>query len=225
MFEPLKITAYLQCGIITDPFLPIDGVLYYQVMREQLGEQVVTLPGQSSGGPIDHRLPLKQINSHSRQWFYAASFAVWPEHTVEGTDYWNKRLDMSLIDLVDWQGKKARFEVASGRYKSYHLPVFYRSALSVSWYVVGEKAEIEWLLRTVTNLGKKTAQGWGAVNEWQLELAAEDWSVWSNTGRLMRAIPQENGALYGLRPSYWNPRHQFPCRLPSPGLVSPASSG
>ena len=204
MFEPLKIIAHLQTGIISDPYLPIDGILYYQAMRERLGEQTLTLPGQSYGGPVDHGLPLKQINSHTRQWFYAASFAVWPAHTVEGTDYWNKRLDMSLIDLVDWQGKKARFDVATGRYKSYHMPVFYRSALSVSWYVVGKKAEIERLLRMVTNLGKKSAQGWGAVNEWQVETFPEDWSVWDSTGRLMRAIPSNDSAtpLYGLRPSY-----------------------
>jgi len=217
MFEPLKITAHMQCGIITDPFLPIDGVLYYQVMREQLGEQIMTLPRQSYGGPVDHNLPLKQINSHRRDWFYAASFAVWPPHTCEGTDHWNKRIDMSLIDLIDWQGKKARFDVAAGRYKSYHMPVFYRAALSVSWYVVGDKAEIARLLLFVTNLGKKTGQGWGAINRWEVESVSEDWSLWSATGRLMRAIPSTDTAapIYGLRPSYWLPKHQFPCRLPS----------
>lgn len=217
MFNPLKITAYLQCGVISDPYLPIDGVLYYQVMREQHGEQTLTLPGQSFGGPADHSLPLKKLNTNTRQWFYAASFAVWPAHTTEGTDHWNKRLDVSLIELVDWQGKKARFDVAAGRYKSYHMPVFYHSALYVDWYVVGDKAEIEQLLRTMMNLGKKTAQGWGAVNRWQIEPVAEDWSVYSGTGRLMRAIPSDNpGApIYGLRPSYWLPSHQFPCRLPT----------
>lgn len=221
MFEPLKITAHLQCGIISDLYLPIDGVLYYQVHRETHGEQTLTLPGQSTGGGGEHPLPLKKVNTYkrhdSRLWFYAASFAVWPEHTVEGTDYWNKRLDISLIDLVDWQGRKARFDIAAGRYKSYHMPVFYRSALSVSWYVVGDKTEIERLLRTMTNLGKKPAQGWGAVTGWSVEPFPEDWSIYSSTGRLMRALPSDDpqAPIYGLRPSYWLSKHQFPCRLPS----------
>lgn len=215
MYEPLKITAYPQCGIISDRFLPLDAVLYYQAMREQLGEQTVTLPGQSFGGPIDHAVPLKKLNSHTRQWFYAASFAQWPAHAAEGADYWNKRMDMSLIDLVDWQGRKPRLEGSSGRYKSYHMPVFYRHALSISWYVVGEQDSLRNLLRFVTHLGKKCAQGWGAILRWTVEPFSHDWSVWSRTGKLMRAIPQaESPIIYGLRPSYWNPKHQFPCQLP-----------
>ncbi len=215
MFEPLQIRAYLQCGVISDTYLPIDAVLYYQVMRERLGEQEVTLSGQSYGGPISHTLPIKQVNSHTRQWFYAASFAQWPEEMVEGADHWNKRNDISLIDLVDWQGRKARLDVSGGRYKSYHMPVYYRHALSISWYVVGNKVEIERLLRFVTHLGKKPAQGWGSVLQWEVEAIAEDWSIRSTTGKLMRAIPDpESPTVYGLRPSYWLPKHQFPCRLP-----------
>lgn len=215
MFEPLKITVYPQCGIISDRYLPIDAIFYYQVMRERLGEQTVTLPGQSYGGPVDHVLPLQKVNSHTRQWFYAASFAQWPDHATEGTDYWNKRMDMSLIDLVDWQGRKPRADISTGRYKSYHMPVFYRSALSVSWYVVGDRAEIARVLRFVTHVGKKVSQGWGAIRRWTVDPFPHDWSVWSSTGKLMRAIPEaESPTTYGLRPSYWLPKHQFRCRMP-----------
>lgn len=215
MFEPLRITATPQCGIISDAYLPLDAVLYYQVMRERLGEQTVTIPGQSYGGPVDHALPLKQLNSHTRQWFYAASFAQWPEHATEGTDYWNKRMDLSLIDLVDWRGRKPRLEVSAGRYKAYHMPVYYRHALSVTWYVVGDKAELERLLRFVTHLGKKGTQGWGSILRWAVESVPYDWSVRSTTGKLMRAVPDpESPTVYGLRPSYWLPKHQFPCQLP-----------
>lgn len=217
MFENIKITARLQCGVISDGFLPLDGILHYQVHREQLGEQTITLPGQSTGGPLGEQLPFKKVNSFkrhdSRLWFYACSFAQWPEHAVEGKDYWNKRFDLSLVSLVE-EGKAKRLDVAAGRYKSYHMPVFYRSALSVSWYAVGDRVEIEMLLSSVFNIGKKPAQGWGAVREWQVEPFEEDWSVWSSTGRLMRAIPQAGGLVYGIRPSYWNPKHQFPCRMP-----------
>lgn len=225
-FRPLKITANFQTGIISDPYLPIDGILHYQVHRERLGEQTITLPGQSTGGAVNHPLPLKKVNAYkrhnSRLWFYAASFAVWPDHAVEGRDYWNKRFDLSLCDLVDWQGRKARLDVSAGRYKSYHMPVFYRAALYVDWYVVGDRAEIERLLQTVFCIGKKCVQGWGAVRKWEVQEWPEDWSIWSGAGRLMRAIPQkEGGTLYGIRPSYWNPRHQFPCQLPPPQPSTP----
>lgn len=221
MFEPFKITAYPQCGIISDAYLPIDAVLYYQVHRDQLGAQDVTLPGaRNVDGGRHHPLPLQKVNTYkrrdSRLWFYAASFAQWSEPYIEGTDHWNKRMDVSLIDLVDWQGRKPRLEVSSGRYKSYHMPVFYRHALSVSWHVVGDGGEIERLLRHVTHLGKKYAQGWGSILRWDIESWPEDWSVWGPERKLMRAIPSEEpGApVYGLKPSYWFASNQVPCRLP-----------
>ena len=45
MFNPLKITAYLQCAVVTDETLPIDGVLYYYAMRQEYGVQDATIPG------------------------------------------------------------------------------------------------------------------------------------------------------------------------------------
>lgn len=105
-------------------------------------------------------------------------------------------------------------DVASGRYKGYHMPVYYRHAQAVDWYVVGHRESISALLWHATALGKKTAQGWGAVTRWEVEPAVEDWSVHGPSGRLMRAIPREGGMLHGFRPSYWAPRNQAPCALP-----------
>lgn len=222
MFENLKITAHLMTPVVSDVFLPIDAVLYYQVHREALGAQDIAVPGHMAISDGSHRvLPLKKVNTFkrhdSRLWFYAASFAVWPAHTREGTDHWNKRVDVSLIDLVDWQGRTPRIDVASGRYKSYHMPIFYRTALSIDWYVVGDQAEIERLLSTATSLGKKGAQGWGCVRAWDVQPWHSDWSLYNDAGRLMRAIPdQQSSTVYGIRPSYWNPKNQTLCKLPTP---------
>jgi len=217
-FTPLRIRARLQCGVVSDPYLPIDAVLYYQMCREKFGAQEYTRPGESTlpkGASLKLPLKIRSPKWDNRAWYYAASFAQWPEYATEGTDYWNKRFDTSLAHLVDFRGRKARVDPSAGRYKSYHMPIFYRHALYVDWYVLGIRDEIERLLSTCTNLGKKVSQGWGAVLRWQVEDWPDDWSIRSDTGRLMRALPtQENGTLYGTRPSYWNPRHQFLCELP-----------
>ncbi len=107
----------------------------------------------------------------------------------------------------------ARLNVGSGRYRGYHMPVFYRVADRVEWYVVGDAERIRHLLRTVTHVGKKTSQGWGSVSRWAVELHAEDWSCYRD-GKPMRAIPQRGGILYGVRPSYWIPQNQTECILP-----------
>ncbi len=211
--EPLKITAHPRCGVITHPNMPIDGILLYAAMAMHYGSQVVTTPGaanKAAGGRFD--LPLAVVNE-GPQWYYAASFAVWPSAVADGRDYWNKRADQQYTDIVDFGRRRGVINNAAGDYKSYHMPVYYRHALEVSWYVVGDRDEIRRLLATMTHIGKKSSQGWGRVNEWRVEPWGEDWSTWRD-GRLMRAIPDAAGQRHGYRPPYWLPENQARCRLP-----------
>jgi CRISPR type IV-associated protein Csf3 len=216
MFEPLRITAHLQTGVVSDVHLPLDAVLYYQHIRERYGEQTMSVPGRSMvpDDPGGHALPIQKLNRDCDAWYYAASFAQWPEHTVFGTEHWSKRFRSNLSDLVDFGKAKAKVNTARGEYKGNRTPVFYFHALYVQWFIVGDKERIERLLRFCTNLGKKVSQGWGAVLSWEVESWPDDWSVYSGTGKLMRAIPKDGGILYGIRPSYWLSRHQFECQLP-----------
>lgn len=214
MLEPLKITAWLACGVISDRFMPLDGLLHYQLVRERYGAQAASLPGRSAIRIGGLTLPIRQVNQGQPDWYYACSFAQWPEHAVEGLSHWNKRLDVSLVDLIDFGGRRGNIPIAHGRYRNYHMSIFYRHALSVSWYLVGNSERIRQLLSTSFGLGKKTSMGWGAIKEWEIESCAADWSTIGPGGRIMRAIPCEGGVLYGVRPSYWDPRHQFPCKLP-----------
>lgn len=218
-FQPLRIRAYLQSGVLSDGYLPIDGILYSHHVRNHWGAEEISLPNQSYMPPgkrlasLPH-LPLKQINSHTKDWYYAASFAQWPAHTVMFQDAWSKRLDLGLVHLLDQKTK--RVDPASGKYKGYRMPVFGRSALWVEWYVVGQQDAIEQLLTFVLFLGKKPAQGYGAVLRWEVQTWPEDWSVYGPQQQLMRAIPALNGSglRYGLRPSYHNPQQQILCLLP-----------
>lgn len=239
MYENLKITAWLQCGVVADAYLPIDAILYYQVYRDAYGPEIITLPGANQSGVGHVPMPLRRLNlpyegfrfadggplwrgqadnwiitMRETPWYYAASFAQWNDAVAEGQDYWNKRFDQSLADLVDFQGRRGKVIVEQGTYKAYHMPVWYRHALSVSWYVVGDGAAIERLLCCATHIGKKHAQGWGAVLRWRVEPWHADWSVYGEDGRLMRAIPAERGIRTGIRPSYWMAKNHTVCQVP-----------
>jgi len=212
MFEPLRITAHLRSAIVTDGYLPIDAILYYEAMRRTYGGEVISSRGgETYVEPV--RLPIERIELAGRHWMYAASFAQW-YHSADGSDHWNKRFDAGLSELVDFDGRRGKVIVEQGRYKAYHMPVFYRTALAASWYVVGDREALSELVGEITHVGKKSSQGFGRLNCWQVDPWPQDWSLYGEQGQLMRAIPQAGGVLYGIRPGYWQRSHQVPCKLP-----------
>lgn len=219
-FETLRVTAVMRCGVVADPYLPLDAVLLYQATRERFGVQALTRPG-GERLKAGVRVPL-QILPHRQaaDWFYACSFAQ-AEWLAEGRDHWNKRFDTGLAALVDFQGRRGKVLVEQGEYRAYHHPVSYRVARAITWYCVGDRREITALLATATHLGKKTSQGWGRVMAWRVEPWPEDWSVWRGD-QLMRAVPVEQAegrgpvtvGHYGIRPSYYRTDHQRVVALP-----------
>lgn len=215
-FKPLRIRAWLQIGIISDQFLPLDGVIYAHYVREKMGPRNITLPLENTvpeGQQI--QLPFRKANIKNPEWFYKCSFAQWPAETIEDQQTFSKRFDLKWSGLVDFGKKKAKVDNQRGHYKSYHVKVYYRHANYVEWFADGDKDELEQILRFCTHLGKKSSQGWGAVLRWEVTEWPEDWSVRGEGNKLMRAVPTHGkGFLYGLRPSYWLPKHQFNCILP-----------
>ena len=214
-FTNLRIRAYLQSGVISDQFLPLDGIIYYHLVRERIGEKYFSMPGESNvheGQNIT--LPFLKSGPKNDAWFYACSFAQWPEIVCDDKTFYVKRFDLNAADYLDTT-KKGRVDTSRGQYKAYHVDVYYRHALYVEWYCIGWKPEVQNLLRFCTHIGKKTSQGWGSVLEWEVIDWPEDWSIRGPGNRLMRPVPVlDGGYLYGIRPSYWNPRHIVNCKMP-----------
>lgn len=218
--EPLHIRAYLRTPVVADRQLPLDGVLLYQAHRDLHGPQVVTIPGDYTVQGVS-TLPLDIMHPGRHNWYYKCSWAQW-SHDVEGRDYWNKRFDSQFADLVDFGKRRGKVIIEQGKYKAYHMPVFYRAALWTEWYCVGDKTEIEHLLSTVTHLGKKSSQGWGRVSWWEIKLQNEDWSIYHDNS-LMRGVPIDDAQIlgvqykkqhYGIRPSYWKSDNQMMLAIP-----------
>lgn len=218
-FIPLRIRAWLRCGVISDEFLPLDAIIYYQAVREKYGEQDYSRSGQGvihEGGDIV--LPFSKVNQDSEAWFYACSFAQWSRPMALGNEAYSKRFDLAKsIDFVDFGNKVGKVDTMRGRYKNYRNDVYYRHALYVDWYAKGDKEEIERLLSFCTHIGKKASQGWGEVIRWEVVEWHESWAIRDAQNRLMRAVPIESSRtkyVYGIRPSYWLPKHQFPVVMP-----------
>lgn len=213
-FTNLRVRAYLQTGVISDQFLPLDGILYYHLVRQEMGEKIYSMPGESNVHECKMiTLPILKSGPKGEAWFYSSSFAQWADGMVEDETFYVKRFDLQLSDYIS--DKKGKVDISRGRYTAYHVNVYYRHSLYVEWYCVAVKEEIEKLLQFCTHIGKKTAQGWGSVLKWEVVDWPEDWSVRGPGNKLMRNVPvKEGGFLYGLRPSYWNERHIFGCKMP-----------
>lgn len=215
MFKQLRIRAYPRAGIISDQYLPLDSVLYYHAVRNKFGEQIITKSRESEipefGGVI---LPFKKAGDpEDGTWFYNCSFAQWSSDVIEDKSFKTKRLD--FVQYQDYLDKDKKVEIGKGKYKPYHLKFFYRHASFVEWYCIGNPNDIASLLRFCTHIGKNPGDGWGEVIKWEIVDWPEDWSIRGNGNKLMRAVPwKESNFLYGLRPSYWEPRHIFPCKMP-----------
>lgn len=206
--EPLKITGRLQAGIVGEHTLPLDSILFYCAMRGRYGVEPCTASLAQLGiEPME--LPLLKRNESSPWWYYAASFAQWPDDYCEDAHYWHKRFDLSLVNLI--QDKKTKIKLDAFQYKAYRMPQFARHALHVDWYCVGDQEEIERLLTLAQFIGKKSSQGEGAVLDWTVAPFAEDWSERGEGGRLMRALPAPSGPLLGIRPSYYERANQTTC--------------
>ena len=205
----------MRSNVIADRWLPLDGILFYQAHRHALGPEPLTKPGGASKPHRNITVPLKCINPGTEDWYYACSWArPQPWWVAEGRDAWVKRFDSRLSDIVDFQGRRGKVIIEEGTYKAYHMPIYYRSALRIEWYCVGDKVGIKHLLERMTHIGKKSAQGWGRVAKWDVVSWPHDWSCSGPNGEYMRGLlevdPQRPGNFiqYGIRPSYYKRENQ-----------------
>jgi CRISPR type IV-associated protein Csf3 len=217
----LQITATLQCAVLTDGALPLDGILLYYAMREQYGYAVFSDAGAVTVPLVP--LPFAR-RGREPEWYYACSSAQWKTPIVEGVDYWTKRGDWSkYAELIAW-GNKKDVEIKKGRYRPYHMPIAYRHAIDITWYCEGDCTAITSLLQHVTHIGKKTAQGWGAVKTWRVVPVGVDYSTWREDV-LLRPVPisawprerphtEMQWQCAGYRPPYWLSTNQTLCVVP-----------
>lgn len=216
-FKNLRIRAYLKTGVISDQYLPLDGILYYHLVRREMGEELITKSRESNvrqGANIT--LPIKKSGPKNEFWFYACSFAQFPESIVEDSSFKVKSGDWLRHD--NYFNAKKKIDTTRGKFKNAHIKLYYRHCTHIDWYCVGWPEKLAELLQFCTNIGKNAGDGWGEVLKWEITEWPEDWSIRGFNNKLMRNVPLKDqegrGFLYGVRPSYWNTRHQFLCKMP-----------
>lgn len=221
-FTNIKIRAYLQSEVITDGYCPLDGVIFYHFIREKFGVQHRTSPMKSDVARYSKMdLPILKHLTDKDCWFYACSFAQWHKKAKYSKRMKTRRFDTeSAIKYVDFGKRRDRVELKKGPTKNYFINDYTISSPYVDWYLVANRPELEKYLPFVQHIGKKSS---GAVARWTVEDFEHDWSIRGFAdNRLTRCVPikKENTPVYGIRPSYWHPRHQFKVVLPKVSFIS-----
>lgn len=212
----LKVTAFLAAPLATnDNLITLEGAisseLYFQKHRK--GEQYF------AGNKIE---PIDIPFIDKWEGLYKISLGIF-DGPVSKAIY-HKKWDEEYDDVVDFKGKKEVVLVATGRLKSYSMPLRIVSASTVIFFVSGDKEKLEEVLEGITRLGKKSAQGYGLVREWKVEEIEHDFSIHDNNNYVMRFVPTWIADKYGLKGDkafraykapFWHPDNMAVCYEPT----------
>lgn len=156
---PLRVQARIQSAIsLPGSLLMLDSLLASVVAKEQGFDTdfVATLQ------PTEIVIPVAKSECGR---YHLASAAEYEWEEREST-WVNKPSPVAAAQL--WANDKVRLEQGKGLSKPWRLPIAtgWVKKDQLTWWCVGDAAEIERLLRYVTHLGKRAAVGKGEVAEW-----------------------------------------------------------
>jgi len=170
-------------------------------------------------------IPVSRYDAMGRP-VYRCSDPILGPVLAEWKEYQNKRLDLNMSLLVD-PAQRKKLLVASGPYKMRHAPLRVRLVESISWFIRGDRAEINKLLKKIHSLGAHRNIGYGIIYRWEYEEQPEDWSLFADTPEgkrvLMKTMPVgpylESAVGYrksfgGGWPPYWHSENYTEIAIP-----------
>ena len=220
--QSLRITAVMQDGRVAtvEPWLPLDSILAAEWMRRHYPEAFYNASSHMLKSElITPELPFER-RGQGDDWYWACSFNT-QAPAYEYVMHWHKRFDDQLEKHIEFGNKRGKIDIKSSKYKAYRMPLVVQLFDRLVWYAVGDLEAVRDLAGTVTHLGKKSSQGLGSVDYWQVDPWPEDWSVFVGD-KLARAVPlldmpgSFSGRVtqYGIRSPYWHADNQRVCAMP-----------
>jgi hypothetical protein len=226
--EPLLITLRLGSPFAVTGWLPLDGTLHWLVKRDLSPEEFEAMCAEAAAAGLDEEncdvpLPLDEREAAGRH-YWAASFGAW--QGIESVTRWHKRWDEQHDDLVDFDKRPAKVFLRGGHFLTRQMPLVIHSAPEITFWAMGNRAEVQRLLGSCNHIGKAAASGYGRIRDVLVEPRANDRSCWRE-GWPTRAIPVGGGeglpaerlAYTGYRPPYWWPANQATCLAPEPSRL------
>lgn len=223
-YESLIVRAVLGSPIVMAPHegITLDGPLAYAAFVDERGEAAFgpapdPIVIERESATPNPRVPLA-THGDGNDWVYCSSHGVLVGHVGGQRHHVHKRFDDAL-QLQGAYARDGRVLGNSGPLRSHRIPRWAEVAEAIEFRVVGDRAELERLLRSyVTHVGKQTGTGWGVVAVWEFEAdeRGDSWLITSE-GKPARPIPTAWGEFPGdrrnaaIRPPYWLQAHRREC--------------
>ena len=225
--QNLKITAHLATAIGTyDNWSPsLEGILVYQLLEKHNLLSSNPTPKQVADVQdfLQDNLPIGQSTLKNEPYWCISS----PCYIIksEQTDRYRKRWDNHEKNL-NWGKRKPQFKTSEGAEKSYDLPLYTRLTETISWFAVGDKSEIDTLLKPVTHIQKKRSYGNGEIINWEISTAYDDYSLWYDD-KLMKPIPvrlidrklDNPKMIWGWKSPAWLAANKELCYMPKDNVI------
>lgn len=193
--EPLEVTALLWGRLIlpSGGYMHLDGLLAWAVWARS-GEPPAL--DETQVRPIE--IPVQRSACGRYHLASASSCAV----RMREKRWLNKRFPVEMWQMLG-AGKSAnRIQISAGPSKGFRIPMEAQHLEDhrITWWCIGERAEIEALLSLVTHLGRRRGVGEGEVREWRVE-PCEPWGpgfpVVDSEGSPLRHLPLEDSLITG----------------------------
>lgn len=211
--QPLLVTGAILTGYIpseSDGAIHLDGLLSAAVLTSH------PCPADYKKGAALIPLPLEILWLSKDGWpLWAASDLIPDDQTSKSQEYWHKRYPTHRAEL----GTKLSAKTSAGRWREYRVPVTAIVTGAIKGVCIGNKEEVERLLKFVTHVGKKGAAGYGRV-EWQVR-EFPDSAMALDAIHRTKATPIDYAAQKGLAgkvkplsgwtPPYWYAPNHLPC--------------
>lgn len=204
---PLSVTARLAGRVILPhEGLHLDALLIAAVARRDDLPPLTTAADVLRAQAVD--IPVAK-SPCGRYWL--CSVAVHDGALERETRWINKRFPMQ--QAIDMGRDDVRsIKATAGLSRGFRIPVEASIVRSLTWYAIGDGAEIERLLTLVTRIGRLRRAGEGLVESWEVSAVADPWSgfpVVDRDGEPLRVLPRDAAPGRGIarvgrvRPPYW----------------------
>lgn len=213
----VEIKLNLKSPVAFMGYLTFDGFLSRLVWEDVLKDKAWNMP-ELRDDIYETPLPLFEVGESKR--FYCCSFAQYQGN--EEKTCWQKLENSPLDADIDRSQRRSAWAEDT----RYRMPLVLVNAPELIFYAMGDAMEIERLLSTATQIGKKASQGYGVINKIRVSSVTANRVIKDNDGGLLRTIPIDELkcigtysittklGLSGFRPPYWHPLNQTNCFLP-----------